>query len=133
MHEALDRARRGVERSDGGDALMATILTRARAWLEAGGTELERRIERPLIDATRRLNEAEIEVVRLMTLAESLGLEQTLKRGFVLALAQNGALVPTRAAALAAGDLDLQFVDGVVAARVEPSSATATTFTGEAA
>ena len=41
-----------------------------------------------------------------------------LRRGFALATTPDGSLVPTRAAALAAGDLTLIFADGAVSARV---------------
>ena len=119
-HDALERTRRGVERADAGEVLLATILSRARSRLDGEAIDIDRRIEASLHHADRCLIEAEVDVGGLMALAESLGLESTLARGFVLALARDGQLVPTRAAALAAGTLILQFVDGRVAAHIDP-------------
>ncbi len=129
-HDALERARRGIERADAGEVLMAMVLSRARSRLEGEAIDIDRRIEASLHHADRRLTEAEIDVGRLMALAGSLGLESTLARGFVLALARDGQVVPTRAAALTAGTLTLQFVDGRVAAHIDPPH---TAIIGEAA
>ncbi len=128
--DALDGIGRRVGRADDGAALMARVVARAQALVEASNIDLARRLDGALLDAGRGHAGAALELDRLMSLADSLGLDATLARGFALALTPDGILVPTRAAAIAARTLTLWFSDGAVAARVEPHR---TATTGDAA
>ena len=116
--DAMAAARRRLERADDGTALIGAVLTRAGARLDTGAADVHRRMEAVSLDAARRLTDAGTDLARLAGVVESLGLASTLRRGFALATTPDGTLVPTRAAALAAGDLTLTFADGAVRARV---------------
>ncbi len=118
--DTLDGIGRRVGRADDGAALIARIVAQAQALVEASNIDLARRIDGALLDAGRGHAGVALDLDRLMSLADSLGLDATLARGFALALAPDGTLVPTRATALAARTLTLWFSDGVVATRVEP-------------
>ena len=129
--DAMAGGRRRLEQADDGRAVFGTVLSRAAARLDAAALEIVRRHDALPLDAARRLTDAGLDFTRLAGLVESLGLDATLKRGFALATTIDGTLVPTRAAALAAGHISLTFADGAVTARV--GAAITTTITGEAA
>lgn len=130
--DAMAGGRRRLERADDGRALFGAVVTRATARLDGAEGESRRRISAVPLDAARRLTDAGVDLAQTARLIETLGLDSTLRRGFVLATTVNGTLVPTRAAALAAGDLTLHFADGAVSARVGTAS-TELYLTGEAA
>ena len=129
--DALAGGRRWLDQADDGRALIGTALTRAGARLDAAVREIVHRHDALPLDVARRLTDAGVDLGRLAGTVEALGLASTLQRGFVLATTFDGTLVPTRAAALAAGDLALTFVDGAVSARI--GAALTTNLTGEAA
>ncbi len=129
---AMAGARRRLEQADDGRALIGTVSSRATARLESASLAIVHRHDALPLDAARRVTDAGVDLARLAGTVETLGLDATLKRGFVVATTVNGALVPTRAAALAAGDLILTFADGAVSAGVGASLTTANTI-GEAA
>ncbi len=110
--------RHRLGQADDGRASLDAALTRAGARVDAATADIERKIAAIPLDAARRLTDAGVDLARLSTLVESLGLDATLRRGFALATRSDGTLVPTRAAALAARNLTLTFVDGAVTARV---------------
>ena len=116
--DAMAQARRRLERADDGTALIGAVLSRAGARLDAAAADVDRRMDAVSLDAARRLTDAGTDLVRLAGVVESLGLSTTLRRGFALATTPDGTLVPTRAAALAAGTINLTFADGAVSARV---------------
>ncbi len=126
LGRALDRLgadtiaglRHRLGQADDGRASLDAALTRAGARVDAAAADIERKIAAIPLDAARRLTDAGVDLARLSTLVESLGLDATLRRGFALATRSDGTLVPTRAAALAARDLTLTFADGAVTARV---------------
>ncbi len=127
--DAMAAARRRLDRADDGAALIGAVLTRAGARLDAAAADIDQRVGTVPLGAARHLTDASVGLVRLISLAESLGLDATLARGFVLATTLNGTLVPSRAAAIAAGRLSLTFVDGAVMAHVG-TALTSTTQTG---
>ena len=108
------------------------MLTRAASRLDAAASDIDQTIASVPRDAARRLTDAGVALTQVSSLVESLGLAATLKRGFALATTPDGTLVPTRAAALAAGDLVLSFADGAVTASVG-AALTTTHSEGEAA
>ena len=129
--DGMAGARRRLERADDGRALIGTVSSRAAARLDAAALDLQRRHQALPLDAARRLTDAGVDLAGLGRTVETLGLDSTLKRGFALATTLDGTLVPTRAAALAAGDVTLTFADGAVTARV--GTILTTDQTGEAA
>ena len=129
--DGMTGARRRLERADDGRALIGTVSSRATAHLDAAALDLQRRNEALPLDAARCLTDAGVDLAGLGRTVEALGLDATLKRGFALATTRDGTLVPTRAAAVAAGNLTLTFADGAVTARVGASLTTDAT--GEAA
>ena len=140
LGRALDRLgadtiaglRHRLGQADDGRASLDAALTRAGARVDTAKADIDRKIAAIPLDAARRLTDAGVDLARLSTLVESLGLDATLRRGFALATRSDGTLVPTRAAALAARDLTLTFVDGAVTARVG-ATLTTTILNGEAA
>lgn len=128
---AMMGGRRRLERADDGQELIGMVSSRATARLDAAAHNLQRRNEALPLDAGRCLTDAGVDLAGLGRTVEALGLDATLKRGFALATTLDGTLVPTRAAALAAGDLTLTFADGAVTARV--GAGLTTNLTGEAA
>ena len=116
--DAMAAARHRLERAEDGTALIGAVLTRAGARLDAAAADVDRRIDAVSLDAARRLTDAGTDLARLAGVVESLGLTTTLQRGFALATAPDGTLVPTRAAALAAVVINLSFADGTISARV---------------
>lgn len=129
--DGMAGARRRLERADDGRALIGMVSSRATARLDGAALDLQRRSEALPLDAARRLTDAGVDLAGLGRTVEALGLDATLKRGFALATTLDGTLVPTRAAALAAGRVTLTFADGAVTARVGASLSTDAT--GEAA
>ena len=129
--DAMAGGRRRLEQADDGRAVFGTVLSRAGARLDAAALELVHRHDALPLDAARHLTDAGVDLVRLAGTVETLGLDATLKRGFALATTVDGVLVPTRAAAIAAGRIVVTFADGAVTARV--GAALTTTITGEAA
>ena len=105
-----------LERADDGQALIGMVSSRATARLDGAALDLQRRNEALPLDAARRLTDAGVDLAGLGRTVEALGLDATLKRGFALATTLDGTLVPTRAAALAAGRVTLTFADGAVTA-----------------
>ncbi len=140
LGRALDRLgtdtiaglRHRLGQADDGRASLDAALTRAGARVDAATADIERKIAAIPLDAARRLTDAGVDLARLSTLVESLGLDATLRRGFAVATRSDGTLVPTRAAALATRNLTLTFVDGAVTARVG-ATLTTTILNGEAA
>ena len=140
LGRALDRLgadtiaglRHRLGQADDGRASLDAALTRAGARVDAATADIERKIAAIPLDAVRRLTDAGVNLARLSTLVESLGLDATLRRGFAVATRSDGTLVPTRAAALATRNLTLTFVDGAVTARVG-ATLTTTILNGEAA
>lgn len=130
--DGMAAGRRRLNTADDGRAAFGAVLTRATARLDATAAEVARRQEAVPLDAARRLTDAGVDLGGLGRLVESLGFDSTLERGFALATRHDGTLVPTRAAALAAGDLTLIFADGAVRARVG-AALTPTIQTGAAA
>ena len=130
LGRALDRLgtdtiaglRHRLGQADDGRASLDAALTRAGARVDAATADIERKIAAIPLDAARRLTDAGVDLARLSTLVESLGLDATLRRGFAVATRSDGTLVPTRAAALATRNLTLTFVDGAVTARVGATS-----------
>ena len=134
--DGMAGGRRRLEQADGGRALIGAALTRAGARLDAAALDARRRRDTLTMDVARRLTDGGVDLARLAGTVESLGLDATLRRGFALATQPDGTLVPTRAAARAAGDIALHFADGAVLARVGADLTTMTTttnITGEAA
>ena len=130
--EGMASARRRLGQADDGRALIGAALTRAASRLDAAALDIARRNDALPLDAARRLTDSGIDLGHLAGTVESLGLTSTLRRGFALATRPDGTLVPTRIAALAAGDLTLTFADGAVTARVS-TTLTTTILTGEPA
>jgi len=128
--EAMAAGRQRLDRADDGRALIGAVLTRAAARLDTATLDIARRHDALPLDGARHLTDAGVDLARLAGMVESLGLDSTLKRGFALATRLDGTVVPTRAAALAARDLILTFVDGAVRAHVG-AALTTTTHTGE--
>ena len=116
--EAMAAARSRLDRADDGAGHFKLVLTRAGARLDTASADIAGRIAAVPLDAARRLTDAGIDLAQVSTLVESLGLSATLARGFALATTRTGALVPTRTAAIAAGEITLTFTDGAVTARV---------------
>ncbi len=129
--DGMAAGRRRLNTADDGRAAFGAVLTRATARLDAATAEVARRQEAVPLAAARRLTDAGVDLSGLGRLVESLGFDSTLGRGFALATRLDGTLVPTRAAALAAGHIVVIFADGAVMARV--GAALTTTITGEAA
>lgn len=128
--DAMAAARRRLERADDGRTLIGAVLSQAGARLDAAALDALRQHEAVPVVAARRLTDAAGDLAGLARTVEALGLDATLKRGFALATRRDGTLVPTRAAALAAGVVTLTFADGPVAARIGTAL---TTPSGEAA
>lgn len=116
--DAMAGARRRLEKADDGRGLISLVLSRASARLDVASSDVVHRRDALPLDAARHLTDAGVDLARLAGTVEDLGLSATLRRGFALATTIDGNLVPTRAAALAAGDLTLTFVDGAMTARV---------------
>ena len=124
MTDLGDRVRLRLEQTDSGDRPLGIIVARAQALLDTRRADLDHRIEVPVLAALRRLSVAETDLDRLRQLIDMLGAEATLARGYAIVTSRDGQLISNREVARLAVDLAIQFVDGRVAARVDPSLAT---------